>query len=189
MINSEINYYLLEQDLRIPGIAAIGELPEYMEPLDWTSGRKMNAPGQLRLRLSNNSGELRTDFMGSLLPLFSDALKEAMDQFPVNNVDYFPIELEDPSTNEIETGYWLANVVGQIDCLDASRSTIIDRPSGARGRLESFYIDPQRTQGQQIFRLAEQPALIIISQDLRKYLLSLSLSGIRLRHTKVYDGF
>jgi len=187
--NSEVNFYLLEQDLRIPEIAAIGGVPENIEPLDWLSGKKMPSPGPLLLPLSSTSGELRTDIMGSLLTLFSDALKDAMSEFSIDNIDYFPVELEDRAANEVETGYWLANIVGLVSCLDVSRSIVVPRPSGAKGRLESFYIDPKRAASLKIFRLAEQPALIIISHDLRKYLMSLSLAGVRMRHTKAYDGF
>jgi len=182
-----MNYYLLEQDLRISNITTIGAVPDSIEPLDWMSGKKIESPGILRLPLSG--GDLRGDIMGSLLTLFSDTLKDAMIQFGIDNIDYFPIELEDPTAHEIETGYWLANIAGSISCVDLSRSTIIPRPSGAKGRLQSFYIDPQQAEGFHVFRLAEQPTLIIIDQDLREYLASLPLYGVRMRHTRVYDGF
>lgn len=185
-----MSYFLLEQDLRIPDIAAVGGVPESIEPLDWMRGKKMPPPpGTLRLPLSSASGDARTDIMGSLVTLFSDELKDAMIQFGVDNIDYFSVELEDQATHEVESGYWLANVVGIVECVDAARSTIVPRPSGAKGRLESFYIDPRRAGGLSIFRLAEQPTLIVIKEVLREFLESLPLSGVRMRHTSVYDGF
>ena len=185
-----MSYYLLEQDLRIPDIAAIGAVPESIEPLDWMLGKKMAPPaGVLRLPLSRASGNLRTDLMGTLLTLFSDDLKDAMLRFGVDNLDYFPVELEHPLTRRIETNYWLANVLGLVQCVDPARSTVVPRPSGARGRLGSFHVDPTLAPDLHVFRLAEQPTLIIISKVLRQFLLAQDLAGVRVRHTRVYDGF
>jgi hypothetical protein len=184
-----MDFYLLEQDLRLLDIAAVGGVPEWIDPLDWLSGYTMPDPGPLRVPLSRVSGPLRTDIMGSLLNLFSDALKDAMNGFGVRNIDYFPIELENRNTNEIEGGYWLANIVGRVSCLDYSRSVIQPRPSGAKGRVLSFHIDPDRAGDLKIFRLAEQPLLIIIRAELHEYLASLPLVWLRMRHTSEYDGY
>jgi hypothetical protein len=127
--------------------------------------------------------------MGSLVTLFSDALKDAMMQFGVDNIDYFPVEIEAPATQEVETGWWLANVLGLVECVDLTRSTIVPRPAGAKGRLEAFYVDPQRTRGLHIFRLAEDPTLIILDEDLRRFLQSMVLRGIRMRHKKSLRWF
>jgi hypothetical protein len=70
-----------------------------------------------------------------------------------------------------------------------TRTTITPRPSGARGELKSFYIDPMRTDDLPIFRLYEEATHIIITKPLREYLQSLPLGGVRMRHTRVYDGF
>jgi hypothetical protein len=185
-----MDFYLLEQDLRIPGIAAIGEIPEHIEPLDWMAGRRMPAPqGVLRLGLSTNSGDVHTDIVGSLLTVFSNDLKTAMDQFGVGNIDYFPVELENSLNGQVQTGWWLANVIGLVACVDTSRSQIVPRHSGARGRLESFYVDESKVGNEPIFRLAEQPTLIVISAALRQHLRGIDLGGVHMRHTKAYDGF
>ncbi len=36
--------HCLEHDLRLPGISAIGKLPEGLESLDWLSGHRMLPP-------------------------------------------------------------------------------------------------------------------------------------------------
>jgi len=185
-----MNYYLLEQDLRIPNIATVGDVPENIEPLDWMRGQRLPAPGPgpLRLMLSSMSGEEPTDIIGSLLTLFSDDLKGALTQFGIDNIDYFPVELQHPLTHEVWRGYWLANIIGLVACLDVSRSVILPRPSGARGHLRSFYVDPDRAGDRRIFRLAEDPTLIILREDVRRHLQSLPLGGVRMRHTKSYGG-
>ncbi len=62
-------------------------------------------------------------------------------------------------------------------------------PSGAGVLLESFYVDPARAPQAPIFRLGEEPTLIIINSALREFLRGQELGGVRLRHTRVYDGF
>lgn len=185
-----MDFYLLEQDLRIPGIAAVGSIPDDMEPLDWMAGRRMPAPaGVLRLGLSTNSGTEHTDIMGSLLTLFHDDLKAAMDSFGVANIDYFPVELEHPSTGAVQSGWWLANIIGLVECVDLSRSRLRPQPGGLRGVLESFHVDESRVGSGPIFRLAEKPTLIVINAALRRHLQASDLGGVRLRHTRAYDGF
>ena len=184
-----MTYYLLEQDLRIPDSTAIGAVPEHIEPSDWIAGKRMESPGRLRLRLSNSGGGFRGDIIGTLLTLFSDDLKAALEGLGIDNVEYHPVELEDPRTHEVESGYWLINIVGLVACVDRGRSTIKPRPSGGFGILESFRVDPARTQGFRMFRLGEKPTLIVIDESLRRCLLERNLVGVRMRSTESYDGF
>ena len=184
-----MNFYLLEPDRRIPGIAAVGDVPENLEPLDWLRGKRMPNPGPLRLPLSASSGDLRPDLIGTLLTLFSDDLKNALLAFGIDNVDYVPVQLQHPRSQELESGYWLSNVIGLVECVDLSRSVIEPRPSGTKGSLLSFHVDPDRAAGLHLFRLVEDPTLIVIDEPLRRFLQAQDLAGVRLRHTRTYDGF
>ncbi len=184
------DFFLLEQDLRAPGSASVGELPEDMDAYDWICGKKMPTPkSPLRLPLAKSSGDYRGDMMSGLLTLFSDELKAALEMFAVTNVDYYPVELQDLNNGEIEDGYWLANIIGRIECVDKSKSTIRPRPAGGKGQLFSFYIDADATRGSAIFRLNENPALIIINEALRNHLIDSELVGVRMRRTQDYDGW
>jgi hypothetical protein len=186
-----MDYYLLEQDLRLEGIGAVGALPEDIEPLDWMRGKRMPPPQQvpLRLQLSTNSGSAHTDIMGSLVTLFSDALKLAMSEFAVSNIDFFPVELEHPLTHVVRQGWWLANIVGIAECVDPTRSSMRTRRSGRGLILKTFYIDEARAPKAPLFRLGEKPTLVIVNADLRAHLKQKNLAGVRMRHTRVYDGF
>lgn len=90
VLNSN-SYYLLEQDLRIPETSAIGSIPNNLEPLDWLSGKVQPDPGSLKLSLSAASGDFLPDMMGSLVTLFSTGLKNALAEFGVQNIQYFPV--------------------------------------------------------------------------------------------------
>lgn len=185
-----MKFYLLEQDLRIPDIAGVGAVPEDIEPLDWIQGKKLPPPRpDLRLELMNPSGDFRGDIMGSLVTLFSNKLKAVLPELGVDNIDYFPVELEDPVTHKVEGGYWLVNVIGIVACLDRARSTLRPDPLGGEDLTGPFYLDEAKTLGLKLFRLAEDPTLIIINEDLRRSLTQAGLVGVRMRATFRYDGF
>ncbi len=185
-----MTYYILQQELRDPGIAVVGQVPEEIDPYDWMYGKLMPAPApDLRLPLARTSGEYRGDIMSGLVTLFSDDLKDLVTEFGADNVQYFPVELEDLNSGEIEFGYWLTNVVGRLQCVDVSRSVIEPVPSGGKGELKSFVIDPSAARDFAIFRLAEDPTLIIINEALKQRIDSAEMVGLRLRATEDYDGW
>lgn len=185
-----MDFYLLEQDLRLPGIAAIGGVPEGLEPLDFMRGVRQSAPAApLVVPLMANSGDEHTDIMGSLLTVFHDDLKAAMTGFGVTNIDYFPVELKHPRRAEPSSGWWLANIIGCAECVDRARSQMRPRAGGSGLILESFHIDPARAPPVPVFRLGEKPTLLVITAALREHLREAALGGVRLRHTRVYDGF
>lgn len=186
-----MKYYLLEQDLRIPDIAAVGELPEAIDPYEWMSGKKMPAPegNPLRVMLTRGSGSYRGGIIGASLTLFSDQLKEALSKLNIDNIDYYPVLLENPDSGAVEAGYWLANVIDLVACVDVAKSVIVERPSGGKGSLESFTVDPEKAKGNRLFRLAENPTLIVIDQDLRQSLEDMKIGGVRMRATEKYEGY
>jgi hypothetical protein len=183
------SYYLLEHDLRIPETSAIGQIPNSLEPLDWISGKKQPDPGPLKLSTSAVSGDFLPDMMGSLVTLFSTNLKNALTEFGVQNIDYFPVELEHATEKTTVRNYWLANITERIACIDVQNSVLIPRPSGLKPRLEKFRVDPVRAGDRKLFRLDEKPTLIVINQPLRKFLQAQEIYGVRLRATHVYDGY
>ncbi|MGK3992646.1 imm11 family protein [Sorangium sp. So ce1024] len=185
-----MKFYLLEQDLRIADIAGVGSVPEYIEPLDWIQGKKLPPPRpDLRLMLMNTSGDFRGDIIGSLVTLFSDELKAVLMRLGVDNIDYFPVELEDPMTHEVEEGYWLVNILGLVACVDRAKSVMRACPSGGEELSGPFHVDEDRTFGLKLFRLAEDPTLIVINEDLKRSLDQEDLAGVRMRATFRFDGF
>ena len=74
----------------------------------------------------------------------------------------------------------MANVIGRVECVDASRSSITPRRSGGRGKLKSFYVDPQAAKALPLFRLHEKPTLIMISEALKTRLDGAGLSDARI---------
>lgn len=128
-----------------------------------------------------------TDLVGGLL--ISSTLRSTLEDAGITNIEAVPAILRHPVTGARTEGSRLINVVGRFACVDAARSTIVPRPGGGSGILESFEIDETRTQGARLFRLDDKPTLIVIDARLRRQLLDAPLDGVRLRATSVYDGF
>jgi hypothetical protein len=183
-------YYLLKQNRLVKGARAIRDLPEDMDGVDWIQGKVMPPPPTpLRLVLSENSGGFRGDIIQSLVTLFSEKLKGALDSFGVDNVEFFPVELEDPATQTTENGYHLANIIGLVSCVDMAKSDVRELPSGTGVRLKAFVIDERRAPDQAIFRLDEKPTLIVINERLKTHLETAGLKGLKMIPTTEYDGF
>lgn len=184
-----MNYFILKQDRLVPDVAGIGEIPESIDPLDWVEGKVMPAPEvPVRIGLSEASGSFRGDIIQSFVTLYSNRLRDALSAFGVDNLQYFTAELEDPRTGGLEQGYWLTNVVGLIECVDLERSTFKPRRSGNGIVLKGFSIDERRAPEQPIFRLNEDPTLVIINERLKRYLDDAKLAGVNMEPTEEYRG-
>ena len=178
-------YWVLEQDLRIPGQAAVMDVPDDFNILDWMSGRVIQPPPrEMVLTLRQGSADYRGDIISGVVTLFSEELIESLTKFGVDNIQHFDVELKDPISGEIEYGYSLVNIVGLIACVDSDVGEMapLDRPTS----LERFSIDISKTRDVPIFRLQESPRLILISDQLHDFLVKQKTVGVRMRKTEEY---
>lgn len=189
-----MKFYILDQDAEIEGSAAVDGLPESMDPIDWIRGKIMPAPPKdLILNLSEASGNYRGDIIDGLITLYHDSLKKVLTDFGVDNIQYFPVKLRNPAGSTrpmpVENGYWIANIIGVIKCVDRKNSTLIPLPSGIGEDLGPFQILASKTKGAPIFRLAEDPTLVIVTEKLVDHLIASEICGVRCRNTKTeFDG-
>jgi hypothetical protein len=142
----------------------------------------------LTFKLSPSSGDYRGCIIRGLVTLFHDVLRDELTRLGVDNIQYFPVELED-SDGYVEEGYSLINVVGLIEAVDQGASVVEPTPGGERGLLKSFKIDPDKVKGQRLFRLVEAPTLIIIDEALHKKLLEFNPPGVMMLPTERYNGW
>lgn len=178
-------YWVLEQDLRIPGQAAVMDVPENFNILDWMLGQMVPPPPEnMVLMLRPGSGDYRGDIIGGVVTLFSEELIASLTKFGVDNIQSFAVDLKDSITGEIEYGYFLINIIGLVACVDSDVGDMapLDRPTS----LEKFSIDGSKASGFHIFRLKESPRLILISDQLHDYLVKEKVVGVRMRKTEDY---
>jgi len=183
-------FYLIDQNTQSPGGPIIETYPDTIDVLEVISGKRLpwDPDTTITLKLSKSSGDFRPDLVTYLLPLFSDKIKECLTKLNVDNIDYYPVFLDNPNTGKLEPGYWLANIIGVIKCVDISQSDAKQHPLSKRYTFKSFVVDEALTNSQSLFRLAEMRRLIVINETLKKCLEECELTGIRITNTRDYEG-
>jgi len=186
-------YYIMRQDTLIDGSRSIDGIPSNIDLEEWIKGIPVPLPGEnLVLDLSLESGEYRGDIIDGFLTCYSDELKEALESQRINNVEYYSIRLRNQETNKTEGGYWLVNIIGRYDCIDLKKSKISRSDSDVDEndyKILSLAIDKTKTNGAKIFRLYNDPTLIIINQELKDYFDKTDmLVGVDLIQTEMYSA-
>lgn len=143
-----------------------------MDALEWMQGKRMfdPAPGaELVLELALESGGYRGHLIDGMATLFHEDLKDALDSQGIDNVIYYPVRLRDPNDGTTEGGYFLANIIDLLDCVDMQRSKVKPWVTGIGFDFLSMVIDESKTNGAKIFRLKSDPAKILINEELKRY--------------------
>ncbi len=160
-----------------------------LEPINLLKGKKLSPePKYINIELSDNSGNFYPDIISVPITLYSDKIKNCLDECEVNNIDYYPVKILDKKTNSVNTKYWFAHIRGRIPCLDIENSDTEIDIFGDGVDFKSFSIDESKTRGLQIFRLDELGRLVIINQRIYSALVALRLKGVIMKNTRDYDG-
>jgi hypothetical protein len=183
----------MKQDTLIEGSAAIDGVPDDIDVLDWVQGKRMRDISENRevlLELALESGDYRGSVIDGLLTLYHETLKAGMDSFGIENVKYMPVVLRDQESGEKENRYFLANIIGLLDCVDMSKSKTKPWVTGIGFDFQSMVIDESKTNGAKIFRLKEDPTKVIINEELKQYFDDTDLLvGVELIKTEDYSDW
>ena len=188
-------YYIFQQKtLGVKGgAAAIDQIPDNMDPLEWIKGKKMTLTtdqGPLVLNLALESGSFRGAIIDGLLTLYHRKLCKVLTDFGIENIQHYPVILRDQETGQTEDSYFLVNILGLVDCVDMSKSKINWWPSGRGFNFVSMVIDETKTHGLSIFRLKDNPTKVLISESLKNYLEKKGVMvGVKLIEPKDYSDF
>jgi len=117
----------------------------------------------------------------------SHKLKGVLDRAGADNVDWYPLILDNESTGEQIRGYWLGNVVGLLDCVDWSKA-VIDEDDAFFGRL---WIDPSKAKGHLIFRIAGYEHHLVVHKSIKEAIEREQITGVSLPPANGYrdEGF
>ena len=89
------------------------DLPDEIDLIDSIMGKQPDfdeLPIKIPAKIKEDEEVVYTDIINPGVPLFSDKMKSALDQFGVTNIDYYPVQLIDSETKEALCEYWLAIV-------------------------------------------------------------------------------
>jgi hypothetical protein len=168
-----MNYYILKQH-SINKVELDEVLPDSIDPDNWLKGKMIDSPLEnLTLDLSLQSEDDYGSLIMSFLPIFHSSFIQALTDFGIDTIQYTPVNLREQNSDEMITSYSLANIIGLYDCLDKNKSKIDKGPKGGV-YISKFVIDESKTNGAKIFRMYDDPRLIIITEDLKDYLESLT---------------
>jgi hypothetical protein len=112
--------------------------------------------------------------------LINDRVKAVLDGLAIDNVQYFAARLIDQRSRTVWAPYWIANVVGRVACIDHDRSDLETYEDGAVKFIDSLSLIalPDHAYGH-IFRLAEFPPAMVISDTLKRALEAAGITGLR----------
>jgi hypothetical protein len=183
-------YYVAQKIVTLENNVSLGEIDSdiELEPVGLLSGAKLaKPPGYINITLSKNSGDFYPDIISSLITLYSNKVKQCLDNCGVDNVDFYPVKIIDPKSNTVNFDYWFANICGRISCIDVENSDTEVDPLGGL-EFESFCIDEAKVNGARIFRLHEDGTLVIVNEVIFNELSKAGLKGTILENTRNYDG-
>ena len=154
--------------------AQITKLPPELNDNLWKLHKGISCsdwfPENVTFELSPNSGIKLTDFIPNVLHfiLVSDKLKSILEGAS-GQFEYFPIELLNARGKKVSKPYFLANLVGTLDCLDKQNSEF-EMSSMDKSQVLCFkklMLDKEKLDDKlNIFRLAEMTQLHIVTRDL-----------------------
>jgi hypothetical protein len=91
----------------------------------------------------------------------------------VDNFQAFPVEILNPVTGKRRNEFYLFNVVGLVKASDMTKSTYDELMAGSSDGIETplvafneIVIDCEKTMGLSMFRLAEDPTALIVSENI-----------------------
>lgn len=141
----------------------------------WNTGEKFDEDPKSPIKAHIVSDEKTTlpEMWLTPLPLMSIRLYDILSNSGVTNFQIFPAELTDRLTGQLITNrYFAFNLLGLISALDLKQAIVVSREpiTGLKGDIDidRMVVDSNRALGADLFRLAEESSVILVSQRLRE---------------------
>ncbi len=109
------------------------------------------------------------DYYDDAISLMSPRLAQVLQKTGVDNIEYYPVVISYRNTGE--TYEWLAfNIVGLVSAADPANSRIKSDDAVALKNcsIDGFTLDPTRTRGLALFRLAENLMTTLVSEQVKQ---------------------
>lgn len=131
--------------------------------------------------------DLDTDIEGRRMPTFFTVpafvaqreFASVLSSAGVDNIDIYPARIDDPETGATFTEYVLINIIGSLSVADLSASEVSELGPGMR-MIDKIVLKDRAPREVQMFRLAEDPLKIIVSDAVATAVRSASLNDVYL---------
>lgn len=153
-------------------------------------------PSDLAARFSDNrpEGMKLTDWVSSAFGwlLISGRFKQLIEEAGAPDTEYLPIKLKNHKGRLASADYWIVNFLRLGDAVDRERSAF-EVDAAEDDRIFRFdrlvLLDEFEARGPVIFRLKEQPVLIMVREDLVTRIQVAGLTGLRFTATADYKTY
>jgi hypothetical protein len=148
-----------------------------------TSGELINVPvpSPLVWEVNSTAAKPPPHFESADGPLASRQFVQALESLGVSNLQKFPALLRNSKTGEEWDQYFGINIVGLIACAraESTGTEIAKRASGDLSLhvFQELAIDPKKARGALLFRLAEQPSIVLCADSLLDELRRIAPAG------------
>lgn len=112
--------------------------------------------------------------------LINSKVKSVFDSFNIKNIQYFKAHLIEKNGQNIAQDYCVANVVGKFSCVDHGSSTLEYHDDGDIFLIDKLVLElKDGVDYGHIFRLAEFPPILVISEPLKAALEESGITGFK----------
>ncbi len=183
-------YFVMQPVLR--GGMLLAPLRDVPEDQGWTEGRRFDpAPAEpvvARIRSGYESAEPRP-FLG-VPPILSDALLAVLRGAGVHNLDTYEVLIRSADGAVSLTGHKAFNLIGLVAAADLRR-TLFTPGNASRhldASIDSLVLDPAKTQGLRMFRLAENTSVIVVHHSVKAAIEAAGIAHIQFREPADFLG-
>ena len=113
--------------------------------------------------------------------LFSSRLRQVLASLSVDNIQYFPAVVRNPIDGTKTDDYQMANIIGRVSCLDRQKSIveIEAEDDDVVSFVDVLVIDEVKANGFDLFRLHEEPEMIIASERVKQACEAHQITGVQ----------
>lgn len=193
-----MKHYLLCPDMDVSPCITLTENGSCFETI-WENGRVVDTAAHDLSRLEficeTSPAEKYFDFAISDMgcPVVSERLKNLLDGNGVNNIEYFPATVLEEERQNPKEGYYAANIIGLVDCLDKEHSEFDgyfkDGVLKAISGIEELSLLEEIQFPAHIFRMYLFRRIILIHESFKRIFEEAGISGVKFIQPENWDGY
>lgn len=180
-------YVIPLADIENAGYCSVRKFPEEMPAIHRpVIGKRMEDlyRDEVAFQMSPRfGGKVATDYLNNTLGYFmiSQRFRKMLEDSSTAEIEYLPIKLIDQKGRDTKKEYYIANVIGTIECIDDARTEGTRDPM----RPETYqfasriYLDESKLEDLSVFRPASIPERIVFRRDLAESCAQLGLTGMK----------
>ena len=193
-----MKYFVVSEDYDETN-AYIGNLPNNLErQYELIKGvfRSADWPDDIAFIFSKNrpEGMNLNDYVRNKYGwlIISERFKLILEKFNVENIEYLPIQINNHKGRLASKDYWIANFIKLTKAVDRESSTFEASPLD-ESKVFSFdklvLTDEVEKAGPLIFRMDEEPMMILVREDLVSRIKEEGLTGMKFTETKDFKTY